>query len=347
MKRKVGFEYLRILSMLFIIGNHFWLFMGILDKTEPFTLNFYVVWLLQAIGSLGTNCYVLISGYFGVESTVGWKKVGRLYGAVLFYSITLYFIAANIGGVFSLGELAKSLLPFSTRRYWFITDYIGLYILSPFINALCKNLDKKQFQKFILVGLLLFSILDILPGEGLNGQKGYSLYWLICVYSIGAYIRLHGLNISRKQCCINGILSIVFIYLSKIVITFLAEKVSLSFMPYSTIFYTHSSIFVLGGAVFLFMLLKDIRNTDGIIEKIVLEVSPLTFGVYLIHMNPSLAAVLWGKLKQVIDINSTTVVFWFVVTTILIYISCTVIDGIRHFFVCQINNRLKLRKNNV
>ena len=42
-------------------------------------------------------------------------------------------------------------------------------------------------------------------------------------------------------------------------------------MPYSTIFYTHSSIFVLGGAVFLFMLLKDIRNTDGIIEKIVLK----------------------------------------------------------------------------
>ena len=89
MKRKVGFEYLRILSMLFIIGNHFWLFMGILDKTEPFTLNFYVVWLLQAIGSLGTNCYVLISGYFGVESTVGWKKVGRLY---CFYSILLPFI---------------------------------------------------------------------------------------------------------------------------------------------------------------------------------------------------------------------------------------------------------------
>ena len=63
-------------------------------------------------------------------------------------------------------------------------------------------------------------------------------------------------------------------------------------------------------------------------------------------MNPSLAAVLWGKLKQVIDINSTTVVFGFVVL-ILIYISCTVIDGIRHFLVCQINSRLKLRKNNV
>lgn len=84
MKRKIGGEYLRILSMIFIISNHFLLFTGVLDSAKPFTLTFNLVWLLNAIGYVGTDCYVLLSGYFGVESTTTWKKL-YVYGAKLYF----------------------------------------------------------------------------------------------------------------------------------------------------------------------------------------------------------------------------------------------------------------------
>lgn len=348
MQRKIGFEYLRIISMILIIGNHFWLFMEVLDKTEPFTLNFYLVWILQAIGTLGTNCYILISGYFGVESTITWKKVVRLYGQILFYSIILYSFSVIVNNEsFLLSDFAKSLLPFSSREYWFVTDYIGLYVLSPFINILLKNLDKKQFQKFISIGLVLFSLIDILPGEGLNAQKGYSLYWLVCVYCIGAYIRLYGLNISYRKYIVIGCGSITVMYVTKILGTFLAINVSPVFMGYSTIFFCHSSIFVLIAAVALFMLLKDINNTGGTVQQAVLKISPLTFGVYLIHMNPSFAASYWKRLKQIIDINDTMIFLWFIIVTVGIYVICTGIDGVRYFVICQIKNRVHVRRNNV
>lgn len=65
------------------------------------------------------------------------------------------------------------------------------YILSPFINIGLQNLDQKNFKKLLLILLILFSIWDIFPGQQIGVQRGYSLYWLIVVYSIGAYIRLY------------------------------------------------------------------------------------------------------------------------------------------------------------
>ena len=48
-KRKIGVEYLRIVSMLLIVANHFLLFTGVLDNVKPFTISYYIVWLLEAI----------------------------------------------------------------------------------------------------------------------------------------------------------------------------------------------------------------------------------------------------------------------------------------------------------
>ena len=64
-KRKIGFEYLRIVSMLINCNKIiFVLFTGVLDNVKPFSINYYILWLLEAIGYVGVDCYVLISGYF-------------------------------------------------------------------------------------------------------------------------------------------------------------------------------------------------------------------------------------------------------------------------------------------
>lgn len=54
-KRKIGVEYLRIVSMLLIVANHFLLFTGVLDNVKPFTISYYIVWLLEAIGYVGVD----------------------------------------------------------------------------------------------------------------------------------------------------------------------------------------------------------------------------------------------------------------------------------------------------
>lgn len=341
-KRKIGVEYLRIVSMLLIVANHFLLFTGVLDNVKPFTINYYIVWVLEAIGYVGVDCYVLISGYFLIQSKFSWKKVLGLIAEVWFYSVAILMcLIATQQGIYSPKQILNAFLPISTRQYWFMTDYIILYILSPFINVGLQNLDKKQFKKLLLILIFLFSIWDVFPGEQLGVQKGYSLYWLIAVYSIGAYIRLYNGGQTRiwkmlYVVCIVGMLA------SKVVISVCA-KIIPGVIVYSNIFYGHSSIFVIGAAVSLFMLFKDLKNRDTKFEKWILKISPLTFGVYLIHMNENLAKVYWGQLKNILDVNSGGVFLWYVVSTIVVFLISIIIDQIRNTGVKQIK-RIVMRK---
>lgn len=161
-KRKIGFEYLRIVSMLLIVANHFLLFTGVLDNVKIFSTNYYILWLLEAIGYVGVDCYVLISGYFLIQSKFSWKKVVGLIGEVWFYSVViLVCLIVTKQDVYSKTQILNAFLPISTRQYWFMTDYIILYILSPYINVGLQNLDKKQFKKLLFILIILFSIWDI------------------------------------------------------------------------------------------------------------------------------------------------------------------------------------------
>ncbi len=87
--RKEGIELLRIIAMLCIIGGHFILFTGFSKGVEKFSINYFLLWTLYAINLVGTNVYVLISGYFWCSSSFSWKKVGRLWGGC--FSIHLVF----------------------------------------------------------------------------------------------------------------------------------------------------------------------------------------------------------------------------------------------------------------
>lgn len=341
-ERRVGIECLRIISMLCIVGNHFLLFTKALNNVTPFTVNYYLVWLLEAMGYVGVDCFVLISGYFLIQSKFSLKKIVALIVEVLFYSIIILVVLSLLKiNTYSYVDVLKSMMPISTRQYWFITDYIALYFLSPFLNCGLNNLEKKKYQCLICCLIFFFSIWDIFPGEELVTQHGYSLYWLIVLYCIGAYIRVYGGVLkSKKGMTFLYVICIALMWGSKIVIALMGKKIP-QLDVYSTIFYCHSSIFVLGAAIALFMIFKDINIRNYRLKKIALKVSASTFGVYLIHMNINLANVYWKRINSYIDVNNLSLFIWYIILTLMIYILCTIIDMARGVIVNQIKIRGK------
>ena len=73
-KRQANFELLRIVAMFMIISLHY-LVKGWVATPFPFAVKENPVavfaWLVEAFCIVAVNCYVLISGYFLVESA--WK----------------------------------------------------------------------------------------------------------------------------------------------------------------------------------------------------------------------------------------------------------------------------------
>ena len=97
-KRQVNFELLRIVAMFMIIALHYLVKGGAaVSYVENGAAANYAAWLVEAFCIGAVNCYVLISGYFLVESE--WKpgRVASLFFQVLFYSALIPLLLILIG----------------------------------------------------------------------------------------------------------------------------------------------------------------------------------------------------------------------------------------------------------
>ena len=179
-KRNANFELLRIVSMMMIVMLHL---LGndhgnVLSKTQEFSAAWVLTWGLEALCTVAVNCYVLLSGYFlvgakdledidpnGKPLRFHWRKVLDICVTVWFYTFVFFIIGYVLGWVgVSRTSLLHLVTPITGRTYWFVSVYLGMYILSPYINKLIKSLSEIAHRRLILVCIALFSVLPtILP----------------------------------------------------------------------------------------------------------------------------------------------------------------------------------------
>ncbi|MCM1123689.1 MAG: hypothetical protein NC416_13990 [Eubacterium sp.] len=90
-----------------------------------------------------------------------------------------------------LEQLVKSCLPFITRKYWFYSCYVCLFLLSGYIQKFMDHLKQKEFEKLLFLLLVLFSFFPTLFYFELIPDNGKGLFHMIMVYMIGRYIRMY------------------------------------------------------------------------------------------------------------------------------------------------------------
>ena len=72
--RSTNLEVLRIVSMILILLHHFYDNNIILDY-QNITIHQLIVQILSVGGKIGVNCFMLITGYFMIESKFKIKKL--------------------------------------------------------------------------------------------------------------------------------------------------------------------------------------------------------------------------------------------------------------------------------
>ena len=74
----------------------------------------------------------------------------------LLYGLIEYVILYD---AFSIKEFLSKILNFDLSAYvWFVEMYIGLYLLTPFINTLYNNIDIKM-KKYLIIILVCLTFL--------------------------------------------------------------------------------------------------------------------------------------------------------------------------------------------
>lgn len=291
-KRQANFELLRIVAMLMIISLHY-LVKGGAAVPFPFVAKEHPVgvlaWLIESFCIVAVNCYVLISGYFCVESA--WKpgRVVFLLCQVLFYSL-LIPVLLLLTGVVSPGELAiydwiGFALPFGTEHYWFATAYLVMYLFAPFLSAGIQKMKKRDLQILLALLLIFFSLeKTIVPVYLATDRYGYDFGWFLCLFVTAGYIRLYGISWLEKRSHAVGLygISCLGIWMLSLFSNTLGKEIEV-FVRYADMPYTYNHLLCLTGAVSLFYVFQNVSLREGRVADAIRLLAPCTFGVYLLH----------------------------------------------------------------
>ncbi|MDF2865671.1 MAG: hypothetical protein K0R72_483 [Clostridia bacterium] len=340
-KRNIGLDLLRIISMLMIVMLHYLGKGGALSTAYGTSTN-YLSWIIEAFCIVAVNCYVYITGYFLVNSNFKIKKILKLWGQVLFYSLSIYFVLLFTNLIdFNIKEMIVSFMPIITKQYWFITVYILLYILSPFLNVMIKNLSKKQFKSLIFILVFVFCICTTLldPKYILDSTTGYGIIWFICLYFIGAYIRLHHNKDDKKNIynlLIYFVITVMVIF-SRLIITYIFQRYNFNIID-ELRFYQYNSISIFISSLFLFIYFKNLNITNNIFKGFILKIAPLTLGVYLIHDHVQMRVAMYNNILHTTNyLSGNKFLVVAVISVIFIFSVCIVIEYLRHKFAVYIS----------
>lgn len=325
--RQSNFELLRILAMIMIIFHHFSLHGGFNFSSTTLSIpRFWYQFIIMG-GRIGVNLYVLISGYFLIESkaeNVSIYKVLKLWGQVVFYSAAIYALRLILGEALSVKQLYAVLRPIMKGAWWFASAYFVLYLLHPYLNRILRSLDKTVYQRLLMLMLFMWCVI---PTVFMAWFESNDLVWFVTLYAIAGYIRLYGLNpfIERNAGKLAAVFA-VMVYCLNFLLTVMGTRKEF-FSNISTFYYNSQSVFALAVSVCLLISFSKISIPYS---KWINTIASATFGVYLLHDHDFTRPLLWNQVFHNASYqNSLMLIPYSIAVVCLVFIVCTLIDLLR------------------
>lgn len=302
-KRMANLELLRCVAMMMVVVLHFLGKGGLLPQLQFWGKGHLVpgpfgvmepcgvaAWVLETLSIAAVNVYMFISGYFLSASAFKLSRLIRLYLQVWVYSVGFGLVGAMTGVVAETTPdthyILTLLFPVTMGHYWFMTAYVFLYLLLPFVGTAVRQMTKRQLQVAVALLFLVFCIAkSVLPFRLEMDGQGYDCLWYLCVFAAAAYVRRFGVSFLDKK----GRSFLLYIGSCGLILagTFGLREVylrtgSLGRMLQMCLEYNHILPFL--AAAGLFGVFKGMQ-IKGKIADVINRVAPYTLGVYLLHEN--------------------------------------------------------------
>ena len=330
--RNSNLELLRIILMFSVVMHHLVLASGLeqyYDLSNN-TLNTILLQFAGAWGKTAINAYVLITGYFMCKSKLTWEKVLKLVLEIKFYEIVFYGVLV-LTGYLPFSPMGVFKLVFSIGmnvNHSFTASFVAFYLFIPFFNKLINCLDKKEFQRLLVLLLIVFTGI----GTFLSNFAVFShLAWYSVLYFIAAYIRNYPSDWTESR-RLNKYLfwiSFGFAYISIVMLDFINIKFGIDINCYYLIMNSHK-ILALLISLFIFLWFKNIEIPYN---RWINLVASTTFGVLLIHTNhEAMNKLIWNDCLHVTDIieyNPIALIAYVFMGTAVVFIVCMLIDLVR------------------
>ena len=284
-----------------------------------------IVHFIEALSICAVNCFVMISGYFLVNSyNRNIKKIIGLFLQVIIYGIIMYSagVILNVVDFKWISFLAE----FVPQNYY-VTLYCVLLICSVFYNVLIYNINKEWLNKLIVILICLFalwptladilqdllgrSLIGISPISAFGNNEGYTLIQFSLMYFLGAYVRINKEKFQNKN------YKFMFIYIFSALIIWI-----MSFKFQSA--WNYCNLFVVIESFALFIVFMNLKIQNKGINYVAKHV----FGVYILHTSAIMLEGLWGmmNIRQHIVQGGMSFLANMVISVTLMCLFCIVLD---------------------
>ncbi len=321
MQRQSNIELFRIVSMLLILIVHIdGASLGLpqpMGDIASMTSRDWWRLIVESISIIGVNCFVLISGYFGIRAS--WKGLVRFTLYCMFYAVAIYCIVAiGINGKWDWQELGESLMVYTHTDLWFVPAYLGLYLLAPFLNKSIETLTCKQYS----VWLGVFVAFNLYAGWFWSGKfnpTGYTILHLVMIYLIGRYISRFMPHVKRMglYATLAWVVSMALILINSLYGT-------------SKMAFAYNSPFVVLASISFFMMFRSMTFFNYIVNYC----ASSAFAVYLVHKNPLVWIPFTHWVKDMWQQLTLPMFTLFVVAVALgVFYGCILIDQPRRYLM--------------
>lgn len=297
--RNVSLDALRALCMFLIVLGHVIVHGRVLESLIPWSVNFYLINIIRAFLSVHVDCFVMLSGYFLCTHVFRLEKVFSLWIQALFWSLLLYLLLCVGGAVpFRWASLAESCLPFTQRRYWFVTAYLLMYLLTPFLNTAIHTMSQRQHATFLTSFFIFYIALqNVFFWQKFTSMDETDPLLFVFLYVLSAYFRLYPPRRARKDYICTMVALCLLAAAWKMVIPELTSRI-IGKAVGANILLTNNSVTVILAAACLFRILEGLQISSRCVRKAIALLTPLTFGIYLIHEQPEVREFLWQQLVR-------------------------------------------------
>ena len=285
MKKRIAYiDLLRIIAIFAVIMIH-------VSAENWYTDTIDSNWLFNNFINTLVNgwpvpLFVVISGSLQLNNdkftikNMFFKYIPRILLCLIFWHVIYYFYSKPIFNLDNLITCFKSLLLGKTYSHlWFLYMLLGLYLLTPILNKLVKNLTKKEFIYILVLGFGLTSFIPtinllfdidltkfILPYKVLN----FNVY--IFYYLLGYYLFQYSIPKSSL---------LLFISIVSFIVLGIVSGYRSYYLKDAFTYASNSSVFSLMIVTSLYSIVKE--KYGKMVNHRFSLVGKLTFGVYLIH----------------------------------------------------------------
>ena len=286
-ERLSGIELLKLIAMFMIVMSHSGPYYGDVYaesyvNLRESTTNIQNLLLVLYIymGQIGNCIFLMCSAYFLLEKKkVKGEKVLYFLGDCLFFSVSFLLVFLLAGQELSWLTILKQFFPTTFDFNWYVGCYLLVYIMHPALNLIIDHLSRKQLLLTDLVGLVLYSLMQMLVRDSFHYNR---LIGFILIYFLMAYCKKY----LRNTCCntfrnVLGLFGAGILLVGVILITNVLGFYTDTFankMLYFSIFVNPLIIWM---SFCTFYLFQSMKFKNGVVNLL----ASVTLYIYVIHEN--------------------------------------------------------------